>query len=307
MAKLSQLGLGCQTYCSVNGVFPPAFTNPQVASPSDQYFNPAPTTALSHGDTAPWTVRILPFIEDQGRYDKFRKNAGDFSGSYDQYPAINKAYAYTPNSAYQCPSHKNSIDTETNTDYFGVSGGGQWTGTVPAGKSPKDGYPWFLANSAYYFNNGAIVINGAIKLKDFTDGTSKQFLLGESRYQYTLKTEQAWEAAVGSSVWWVGRASRPSWAGTARGSVTGTPLGFLGSTSAAACNSINGSGFTDTSQYPGGAWDPTRQQLQYFGSYHPGGCHMAMVDGSVQFCDQTMDVSLFRRFGSREDGNPGSL
>jgi prepilin-type processing-associated H-X9-DG protein len=42
-----------------------------------------------------------------------------------------------------------------------------------------------------------------------------------------------------------------------------------------------------------------------FGSYHPGGCNIAFADGSVQFVSQMIDINLYRRLGSRADGNAG--
>jgi prepilin-type processing-associated H-X9-DG protein len=210
---------------------------------------------------------------------------------------VNRDKAYTPNGDFQCPSHERSTSSVPNTDYFGVSGGGQ-TGTMPAGKKPSDGYFWFTVNNAHYFDNGTIVINGSVRPKDVTDGTSKQFLLGESRFQLQLCSEEAAAAAV-PGTWWVGRISRPSWAGSARNS----PSGFtLGSTALAAINSINGSLWGDVCSYPSPTVDIWREQLRYFGSRHPGGCHMAYADGSVRFTEQTIDIAAFRRLGSRADG-----
>ena len=41
-----------------------------------------------------------------------------------------------------------------------------------------------------------------------------------------------------------------------------------------------------------------------FSSYHPGGCHFAMVDGSVHFFRQTMSMSIYRALARRKDGKP---
>ena len=240
---------------------------------------------------------MLPFQGDQARYDSFRHRNGDFSGFHSGYPSVNRDKAYTPNGDFQCPSHERSLPNVPNTDYFGVSGGGQWTGTVPAGKQPSDGYSWFAVNSAYYFDNGTIVINGSVRPKDVTDGTSKQFLLGESRFQFQLCSEEA-AAAVDPANLPLGRVSRPSWAGTARSSPSGTTIG---STALAASYSINGSLWNDVYSYRASI-DIWREQLRYFGSRHPGGCQMAYADGSVRFTDETIDIATFRRLGSRADG-----
>ena len=301
--KLSQLSKGCLNHESSRGVLPPAFTDAGFAAPSDAYIGNTGPTGLPHAMTAPWTVRILPFCDDQSRYDKFNQSAGAFGGDFGGYPAANRTQAYTPNSAYQCPSHTNSLPTTPNSDYFGVSGGGQWTASLPAGRRPSNGFPWATNTFGTFliFGNGAIVVNGNVRSKEFLDGTSKQFMLAETRYQFTLESEQAWAVATAGS-FWVGRVSRPSWAGAAR---TNT---FVGphSTTGAAANGINSSDFVDTSRAPASGCGTTTcstELMKTFGSYHPGGCNIAFADGSVQFVSQMIDINLYRQLGSRADGN----
>ena len=304
--KLGQLSKGCLNYESARGTYPPAYTDAAFVGPTNAYIGnigASGTTGLTGGMTAPWTVRILPFIEDQSRYNKFSQTAGSFAGTYANpaYPSVNSTQAYTPNAAYQCPAHKNSLSTTPNTDYFGVSGGGQSTSSIPAGKSPKDGYPWYanIYGNVLTFGNGAIVVNGMIRAKDMTDGTSKQFIVAETRYQITALSEQAW--AIVNPSFYVGRVSYPSWAATSRQGVSVGPNSTVG----AAVNSINSSNFVDTSAAPVSCSPCSSEMLTTFGSYHPGGCNIAFADGSVQFVSQMIDINLYRRLGSRADGTPG--
>jgi prepilin-type processing-associated H-X9-DG protein/prepilin-type N-terminal cleavage/methylation domain-containing protein len=303
--KLSQLSKGCLNYESGRGMLPPAFTDAGFAAPTDAYIGNTGPTGLPYAMTAPWTVRILPFCEDQSRYDKFNQTAGSFGGDFGGYPAVNKTQAYTTNAAYQCPSHKNSLPKTPNSDYFGVSGGGQWTASLPAGRKPSNGYPWATNTfgTFYIFGNGAIVVNGTVRVKDFLDGTSKQFMLAETRYQFTLESEEAWAVATAGS-FWVGRVSRPSWAGASRTNTFTGPH----STTGAAVNGINSSDFVDTFAAPAsgcGTSQCSGEMARTFGSYHPGGCNFAFADGSVQFVSQMIDINLYRRLGSRADGNTG--
>ncbi len=46
---------------------------------------------------------------------------------------------------------------------------------------------------------------------------------------------------------------------------------------------------------------------QLFGSSHPAGFNMAMVDGSVHFIKYTIPLLTFQRLGQRNDGVPASL
>lgn len=41
-----------------------------------------------------------------------------------------------------------------------------------------------------------------------------------------------------------------------------------------------------------------------FGSYHPGGCHMMMADGSVHYFSDSVDLALYRDLASRDDSSP---
>ncbi|MDX1946057.1 MAG: DUF1559 domain-containing protein [Pirellulaceae bacterium] len=41
-----------------------------------------------------------------------------------------------------------------------------------------------------------------------------------------------------------------------------------------------------------------------FSSFHNGGCHFALVDGSVHFVSQNIDLNLYRQLGRRDDGLP---
>jgi prepilin-type processing-associated H-X9-DG protein len=73
-------------------------------------------------------------------------------------------------------------------------------------------------------------------------------------------------------------------------------------------NSINSSDFVDTSAAPAsgcGTSQCSGEMARTFGSYHPGGCNFAFADGSVQFVSEMIDINLYRRLGSRADGNAG--
>ena len=41
-----------------------------------------------------------------------------------------------------------------------------------------------------------------------------------------------------------------------------------------------------------------------FSSYHPNGCGFTMVDGSVHFVSQNIDINIYRQLGRRDDGLP---
>jgi prepilin-type processing-associated H-X9-DG protein len=51
-------------------------------------------------------------------------------------------------------------------------------------------------------------------------------------------------------------------------------------------------------------WNDSGQFMRMFGSYHPGGCQIAMGDGSVRFVSESIDLDVHRGTGARDDGRP---
>jgi prepilin-type N-terminal cleavage/methylation domain-containing protein/prepilin-type processing-associated H-X9-DG protein len=48
-------------------------------------------------------------------------------------------------------------------------------------------------------------------------------------------------------------------------------------------------------------------RLSAFGSLHPGGANFALVDGSVRFISQTIDMTVYRALGTRAGGETASV
>jgi prepilin-type N-terminal cleavage/methylation domain-containing protein len=320
--KLGQIAKACLLYANANGAYPAAFTSKGFSQmPMQTYTGSCGPVDFGNDQSPSWTVAILPFLDQQPRYDSFKPwttgaGAAGYDGVYGGNWGANLTAAYTPNSAYQCPSDPVSDSSETNTNYFGVSGGGAWA-SPPAGKLPKDGFAWLAVNSAFYYNNGVIHTNGRVTEGAILDGTSNTFMLGETRYQFVLRSEQAWAVHTNNG-FWVGRVSRPSWAAGSRfwGCSAGGAL-WQGSTQAStSLRGINVSGCTDMLKAPplmdaaSNCGSPGQSMLGSFGSFHPGGCHFALADGAVKFVDEmiefrsstTQPLGLYNRLGVKADG-----
>ncbi|MFM8584175.1 MAG: DUF1559 domain-containing protein [Planctomycetaceae bacterium] len=55
------------------------------------------------------------------------------------------------------------------------------------------------------------------------------------------------------------------------------------------------------------AWGPAKQGVHnwyQFSSYHTGGMHFAMADGSVRFISENINALTYRRYGGMADGEP---
>ena len=263
--KLRQAALALHNYHSAWGTFPPeAF----IASTSCH-----PPRATWKG--APWTVVILPYLENTSLYEQFELGETFFGYTDDDAHPTNRAAQMSSNAAYQCPSDPNSGSDARHTNYMACQGGGV--------ESDAECRNWEASNYRLTFNNGVIFRNSRIRIDDIRDGTSNTFLLGETR-------------------WW--NPKYMTWASSyrTRDSITNP------STAAAAVEPINNPQVDFDPSIPMaqqggpsliiGTWSRT------FGSHHSGGCHFAMADGSVHFLSESISETVYRQMGARNVGGP---
>lgn len=137
--------------------------------------------------------------------------------------------------------------------------------TKPTGSSRRQVIECLTGGGGLVANNGTIIRSGDVSLQRVTDGTTNTFLIGESAFG--LPEDQRTRA------WWVG----------AHGTFlyTSKNLKFP----------ING----------GSSPGPARNDIG-FGSWHPGGCFFGMVDGSVQFVSENVELTLLFALASRDGG-----
>lgn len=266
--NVKQIALACHNYESTFKTFPPGgiVTYAPTANVTATNF----CTVGSSRTQAPWSVLILPFIEQSNLYNQFDFGK-TFTGSSNipgQTP--NRELFGLNNRSYQCPSDPDSQSNINNSNYLGVQGGGPTTGAGSAPCSTRSGQRVFFQNGMIYANSK--VTHGAI-----TDGTTNTFLIGESRYMPTPRMRgDGFHAGWASSL-----KADNAWA---------VPLTF-----AAAVLQINGlpkCGPPDCFDYVS----------RTFGSMHTGGCHFGLADGSVQFISQSIDVNTYRFLSIRNDG-----
>ncbi len=92
--NLKQIGLALLNYESQHGVFPPGGVTKTT------------TCNLSGSEAddsmAPWTVVILPFLEDMARYKEYDLRAA-FAPTYRITGATNYSKQFKPNAKFECP------------------------------------------------------------------------------------------------------------------------------------------------------------------------------------------------------------
>jgi len=283
--KVKQLGLALLNYNDVHQTFP-------IGEGFDVTLQPIYGKVNSLGTNnaprrAPWTVHILPYLEQNALYETFDM-AAQFRAISSQNPTSGRNFNATNKMVptYQCPSFP--ATDGLNTNYFGVMGGGSdqpvWAHSSRHGRA--------------FWENGILYVNSNIRIRDITDGTSKTLIVGETKYQ------------LGP----FGRDDgiRAFWASSYRGGLTPTP-GVTAAVTDVRINDYEGDGNTEDTLFTSANTANSRgtingnacvENLQgrAFGSYHVGGANFACADGSVHFLSESINLQIFANLGIRNDG-----
>jgi prepilin-type processing-associated H-X9-DG protein len=250
---------------------------------------------------AGWIVKVLPQLEEQPLYDRFKpyldkKWLNAHLGLNANTPDLRTALAVQP-SVLVCPSDQfpgprqdqfpytdatqvsGRPVTVAVTCYKGSAGDTAYTSTddVPPFNTPLgywSGGPEYISVGQKidcHYGTDCFGIfwrytyhRGGVKLKEITDGTSKTFLIGEA------------SPVDGNSAAWT---ADDDWA------TTGIGINFDWEHYAACV--------------PAGScwWD-----MRGFRSSHPGGVQFTFADGSVRFIPDNIDHPIFRALSTRKKG-----
>ncbi|MFG0290014.1 MAG: DUF1559 domain-containing protein [Rhodopirellula sp. JB044] len=232
----------------------------------------------------PWSVAILPFMEQQAIYDQFDMNVV----AVDQLSPRNVAVIQSVVPLYVCPSTPESADTRRYT-FDATAMGMPFTATNIA---PIDYTPTTGVNGNYMLHagiDGSIEREGALQVVSsvfgggqdgsfagILDGLSNTFLLGER--------------TGGPTIYSGGRVDN-----VATANLVGTNGGGWG-------DLVNGEHWMQGSQRDGLSWPPedgpcaincTNARGFGFHSFHPGGSYFLLADGSVKFFTENIEPYLF--------------
>ena len=271
--KMRQIGLALHNYHSTHQTFPPGGATRWGGS----LLCHAPALETNVDSGAPWTVLILPYLGQSVRYNLFNFERS-FNGFIpdDDHPtshtSINRGEQVRPNSAYQCPTDLNSEPGVSNNNYFGVQGGGA---TAPCTNG--------LGNYSF-FDNGMFYNNSSVKFRDVRDGTSNVFMIGETKYQ-TPTTHHSTYAETWASGFRT--ADTVDWHKPINVAATQEPINAI----------------PMMRPQPGELW-PIDWNTRTFGSFHEGGCHFTMADGSVHFISEHIDLATYQSLGVIADRLP---
>jgi len=283
---LRQIGLALHNYAESHQVFPPGGV----------HLTDKPPGTVPFGDQkldgrAPWTVLILPQLDEQARYNAFNMEA-PFSARYDFRTVTtdpNLTEQYRPMLKYACPNTPERKFAGTVSNYAACQGGGA---VADARETTVGNFP------RLFYDNGMFYHNSSIALRDVTDGSSNTVMVGETKYVGTAKSFAPTDA------WW-------PWSASVRGDNDNRVAALFNIS--ATVDPIN---FPQNGEYTEeDVWlhlgvqerDGHGGQQRVYGSWHEGGSHFLMADGSVHFLNENMDVNIYRSLGQRADGLPASF
>ncbi|MEX1039942.1 MAG: DUF1559 domain-containing protein [Pirellulaceae bacterium] len=201
-----------------------------------------------------WGVHLLPYIEQSARYNQIDFTlATNDPVNYES--STNPQGGLGPVTTYICPSNPQS-DLMINPGFSALLEAVPRTDMAGV----TDSRDWRCNAGAGVRprpdGNGALVAWSKIRFKDIIDGTSNTLIIGEITGDHKVTTRSSATALNGNSY--------------AHYDLFDTSTG------------INGP-FT----MPGGGAYAFRPQA--FSSFHPGGAHFALADGSVRLFTETID------------------
>jgi len=284
--NLKQIGLALHNYHDLHRCFPPGS-------------NSSSNTSENAWAVPNWRLHIFPQLEQSAMYNQldFISSGRTFRGNTTTSNAGRLSGFVVP--SYVCPSSvlepcgtplPNGTQNVAKIQvpmYVGVAGAS--IGTVA--EFPVGTNVGFINSYGVYTNNGMLQWNYNVKLKDATDGSSNTFIVAEqsgtvgtsdirsgyyggylgATFPSPVTSVVQTAPGIGSIVWSVGLSSF-RYQLNPKSALTGT------------MGSYN----------PNTAWN----------SFHVGGIHVLLSDGSVRFVNENTDIDTLRRLSSRNDGLP---
>ncbi|MDX1947328.1 MAG: DUF1559 domain-containing protein [Pirellulaceae bacterium] len=289
--KLKQFGLALQNFHDTHHNFPPGMVD-------------------DNGDAMGWSVCILPYLEQKPLADQ-----------------IDQVFAQAP------PAGTNPPATMLRQRWLGHPNVDSWT-TWP----PEPGQPWNLdcpqmqpllkislpqylcpSNPIPKFDNDGLGVshyvgnmgNEVVAMSTFACGTpaatvQNGVLINDANNVNTQPTRLADMIDGTSSTLMVGEIGKSQNVSPSKINGGMLPL-WAGGNNDGGCDRLGGHlRLVDVNPYlnsrPQGTGNPDYSDYS-FGSYHPGGAQFVLVDGSVRFLPNTINTTLYRQLGARNDGS----
>lgn len=304
--NLKQMGLGVHNFHDTYNILPPGGAADQI---------PYGTTTGGQAWGSSWMVYLLPYIEQNTMYDRFRLGGG--SGWGTNASNNTKAAQNVAIDVYVCPSspmekwcrHPNSNGKIMAASYAAISGA--VNGLINGYTESRYNTPGSATNccsGGIASGGGVLIPGGGLGLESLTDGTSNTAMISE--YSDFLITANGAKADFRSS-------SQHGWIIGWRANTAPPKVGNGGDLRT--FNQVTVRYPINQKIRPGTGWvnwpgncasdgmcenASTNTPLN---SAHPGGVLALFADGSVHFLAETMTMNVLGRVVTRDDGQVVSL
>ena len=285
--NMKQLGLAFQNYVSTHNCLPAG---------SIRDFEKWGNEFLS-GPRTPWLIHIYPFLEQTPAWDEF-----DFQDASPKH--LGWLWAHTSNSVGPAAPTAQVVPTLLcPSDGLGgekfvmsTASAGEW------GTYAVNNYLAFFGNvdvartldGKGNHQRHAFGFNVFTKIREITDGTSHTMLLGE--YLSGIASQKRYVGPSGPNDYRgmnFGDNPSQSMIFTRFGPNTTMPDRIWGPQ----CYNVPEKNLPCAAGPSGGGFASSR-------SRHPGGVHVLLADGSIQFIEDTIDLDVWQRMGAIADGEP---
>ncbi|NLE38729.1 MAG: DUF1559 domain-containing protein [Pirellulaceae bacterium] len=285
--NLKQLAVGCINYESANGQFPPGEIHGHVGNVAVGGYSAyagygycrsavesgqQPNHCEWAGQIGIWMNAIFPQIELQADYDRLDFEA---RGQYADPTGANTEISQKYYAGFKCPSDTftglvqwvSSLPPSQSVNYFASAGDNEWS-TL----RHRDGTRYTTTQDAPNHanaTNGVFYNDSTTRLSDITDGASSTALLTETwgrAYQFPTSDDGTASDSYGHGM---------------------------------ICHMYAYFDWTPNSfrNFSGGYMHPWR-----INSFHSGGAHVALCDGSVHFVSEFVDRDVFKALGTINGG-----
>ena len=263
--KFKQVALALHNYEETHKAFPPGHIGFGPHADPAQCGNQVYRVSEPHTYYVGWNARILPYVDQGNLYKRFSSDFG--LATHGQFHTHNWNVGGTRVSAFLCPSDPQEGEFVYVTDFpyqFGPhpEDDAQYTniaGVMDTVHTLCDGRYYKHYSDHSNHANGMFGTQASCRIRDVLDGMSNTLMLAE---------------ITGGGP---GSRRGHSW----------LHGGFV-----ATANGINGPGTIQS----GGAYQQHEMGLS---SYHVGGCHAALADGSVKFLSENMSRQVLAALTTR--------
>lgn len=260
--NMMQLGLALHNYSMAFEILPPGSVN-----------DTGPIVSAPQGYHMSWIVQILPMMEQSNLFRSINFDEGAYAPGNGGPRAV-----MLP--ALRCPS-----DVPNGT----VIGGGTGSVTNYAGCTGGNDVPIDVNN------NGLLFLNSGIGYQQIFDGASNTILVGE-RVLDTRKSDLGWmsgtNATLRNSGVGINSADIRGLTGFKLRGNAGLPEAGMGDATGAGVAAESGT--VESNQ-------PVAAPPGGFSSFHTGGAHVLLADGSVRFISENIAADVLSWLGNRED------